>query len=296
MKIPISNFENWLKNKNLKDRSIKNYVYYLNKFIIYDRFNQESISRFLSLPQNRNTVARGFLANFRKFLMVNARELSINDEQYKEIAAVELPQLTGRAKARLVNPIPHDQIPLLVNALESEKFKLMLLISYYGGLRLGELLKIRILSFNWELWRKDTSKMGELNVLGKGDKEGLALLPPDLMGRIGRYIKENKFNSLDSKLFAAKYKDKLENIGREWQRKLLEAGIKAGVTKLNDEGKPIKETIVHPHRLRHSWGSHLINDLHLDIREVQEVLRHSSIESTQIYTQIDKEKLKERLS
>jgi integrase len=227
--------------------------------------------------------------------MVNAKELSINEDYYREIAGTELPQLTGRAKERLINPIPHDQIPLLENALDSEKLKLMLLISYYGGLRLGELLKIRILSFNWELWRKDTSKMGELSVLGKGDKEGLALLPSDLMGRAGRYIKENKFSSLDSKLFAAKYRDKLENIGREWQRKLLEAGIKAGITKLN-EGKPIKETVVHPHRLRHSWGSHLINDKHLDIREVQEVLRHSSIQSTQIYTQIDKEKLKERLS
>jgi integrase len=296
MKIPLDKFENWLRNKNLKDRSIKNYVYYLNKFIIHERFNQESISRFLSLPQNRNTVARGFLVNFRKFLMVNAKELSINEDYYREIAGTELPQLTGRAKERLINPIPHDQIPLLENALDSEKLKLMLLISYYGGLRLGELLKIRILSFNWELWRKDTSKMGELSVLGKGDKEGLALLPSDLMGRAGRYIKENKFSSLDSKLFAAKYRDKLENIGREWQRKLLEAGIKAGITKLNDEGKPIKETVVHPHRLRHSWGSHLINDKHLDIREVQEVLRHSSIQSTQIYTQIDKEKLKERLS
>jgi len=294
MKIPIDKFESYLKNKNLKDRTLKNYIYYLNKFQVYDAFSQETISRFLSLPQNRNTVSRGFLVNFKKFLMVNYKELNLSEEQYKDIASIELPQLTGRAKERLINPIPHDQIPLLENALNSEKLKLMLLISYYGGLRLGELLKINILSFNWDLWGKDVSKMGELKVFGKGDKEGIALLPSELMKRIGTYIKQNKFNGLNDKIFYSK--GSIDNAARAWQLRLREAGINSGITKLDDNKQPIKETVVHPHRLRHSWGSHLINDKHLDIREVQEVLRHSSIQSTQIYTQIDKEKLKERLS
>ena len=60
-------------------------------------------------------------------------------------------------------------------------------------------------------------------------------------------------------------------------------------------GKPVPGTRVYPHRLRHSYASHLLKDLKLNIRYVQEALRHSSIVSTQIYTYIDKEELKKKL-
>lgn len=296
MKIPIDKFVDWLKLKNLKDRSIKNYVYYMNKFSIYDRFNQESISRFLSSPQNRNTVSRGFIVNYRKFLMVNAKELGIDDNYYKEIATVELPRLTGRKEKKIINPILHNQIPLLVDALETEKLKIMCLLSYNCGLRLEELLKITILSFNWEEWKKDTLKMGEVKVYGKGSKERVAFVPVDLMKRIGVYIRTTKFKSLTERIFKATYKDKLENSARDWQKKLLVAGIKSGLTKLDDTGKPIKDTVVHPHKLRHSFAFHCKNDLNMDIRDIQILLGHSSIQSTEIYAGVDKEKLKEKLS
>ena len=67
MKIPIDKFEDWLRNKNLKERTIENYVYYFNKFTA-ESFTQETISRFLADKTNRNSIARGFLVNFKKFL------------------------------------------------------------------------------------------------------------------------------------------------------------------------------------------------------------------------------------
>lgn len=299
MKIPLDKFENWLINKNLKERTINEYLYYFNKFT-FDVYNQDTVSRFLSQKANRNSIARSFLVNFQKFLMVNYSELGLSSEVRLKIAEVELPKLTGREKARIVKPILHSQIPLIERALPTEQLKLMSLITYYGGLRLGELLKINMLSFNWDTWKKDTSKMGECRVYGKGDKEGIAILPAALMKRIAIYIKGRKLNSLDSKLFIRGNEDltamQLKNKSRTWQNKLKQAGIDAGVTKLDEKGKPIKDTIVHPHRLRHSWGAHLLNDKDLDIREIQEILRHSSLQSTQIYTQVSKEHLKKKLS
>lgn len=299
MKIPLDKFENWLINKNLKERTVNEYLYYFNKFT-FESFNQETVSRFLSQKANRNNIARSFLVNFQKFLMVNYAELGLSSESRLKIAEVELPKLTGREKTRIVKPIPHSQIPLLEAALPTEQLKIMALITYYGGLRLGELLKINMLSFNWEAWKKDTSKMGECRVYGKGDKEGIAILPAALMKRITLYIKSRKLASLDTKLFIRGNEDltamQLKNKSRSWQTKLREAGIKAGITKLDEKGKPIKDTVVHPHRLRHSWGAHLLNDKDLDIREIKEVLRHSSIQSTQIYTQVNKEHLKKKLS
>ena len=298
MNIQINKFEDWLRNKNLKERTIENYIYYFNKFIIYDKFNQESLAKFLSMSANRNSIGRAFLVNFKKFLMKNRDELKISPDYYAEIIEAELPQWTGRAKRKLVNPIPHEQIFLLEKALENEKLRLMLLLSYYGALRTGELMKIRILSFNWGEWKKDTTKIGECRVYGKGAKEGIALIKPELMKRVARYIRSNEFKSTDihGYLFI-KNTDKTgtENRSRVWQRKLSEAGIKTGLTQLDSQGNPVPGTRVYPHRLRHSYASHLLKDLKLNIRYVQEYLRHSSIVSTQIYTYINKEELKKKL-
>jgi len=138
--------------------------------------------------------------------------------------------------------------------------------------------------------------MGECRVYGKGDKEGIALVPAALMKRVAIFIKNKPFSSLDSRLFVRGNGDiNLKNKSRTWQKKLSEAGIKAGITKKDEKGKIIKDTAVHPHRLRHSYASYLLNERGLNLREVQEILRHSSIQSTQIYTHINKEHLKERL-
>ena len=295
MRFPLYKFTQWLENKNLKERTIENYVYYYNKFT-FDLYNQETVSKFLSQKSNRNSIGRGFLVNLRKFLMVNYKELDISIDQRLDVSEVELPKLSGRPKQRIIKPMPHEQISLLEQHLYGENLKLMLLISYYCGLRLGELLKIKILSFNWESWKKDPEKMGECRVLGKGDKEGVALVPSSIMKRVAKFIKNKRYSSLDSYVFIdAKGKTNFKNKGRIWQQRLLQAGIDSGITKLDENKKPIKETIVHPHRLRHSYATYLLNVKGLDMREVQEILRHSSIQSTQIYIHIDKEHLKKKL-
>ena len=297
MKISIDKFEEWLLNKNLKPRTVENYIYYFNKFT-YDAFNQETISKFLSLKANRNSIARSFLINLKKFLSVNYKELGISLDNKIIISDVELPKLSGRTKERLVNPIPHEQIALLERYLREEKEKLQLLLSYYCGLRLGELLKITLISFNWEEWKKDISQMGECRVYGKGDQQGIGLVPAVLMVRLSKYIRGKNFSSLNSPLFLNRnFADtNFKNASRSWEMKLRKAGIESRITKLDSEGKVIKETAVHPHRLRHSWASYLLNEKKLNLKEVQVILRHKSISSTQIYTHINREDLKQKLS
>ena len=295
MQIPLDKFESWLISKNLKPRTIQNYIYYFNKFT-YGSYDQETVSRFLSLPENRNMVARSFLVNYQKFLMVNYQEFNIGPDLRAKIASVELPKLTGKRKVRVIIPIAHEQIAILEQALESETDKIKLILSYYCGLRLGELLKIRILSFNWDQWKQDVNKMGECRVLGKGDKEGIAIVPSNIMKRIAAFIRSIDFEGVGSFIFVKPgEKYNFNNLARNWQNKLEEAGIKVGLVQRTPEGKIIRETAVHPHRLRHSYATYLLNHVGLDIREVQELLRHSDISSTQIYTHIDKEQLKDKL-
>jgi len=289
-------FEDFLKNKDLKERTIENYIYYFNKFN-FETFNQETVSRFLSLAPNRNSIARSFLLNYKKFLLLNYIELQISPEVKLNILDVEFPKITGRTKRRIPKPLSQEQIFLLEEYMESESWKLHLLLSYFSGLRLGELLKISVISFDWEAWKKAPREMGECRVFGKGDKEGIALFPPALMERIATFIHTQNFPSVNSYLFISPRKEglKMKNLGRNWQNKLRQAGIRSGITQLDANGDPIKETVVHPHRLRHSYASHLLNVVGLDLMEIKDLLRHSDISSTQIYTHISKEKLKKKL-
>jgi len=300
MKIPIDNFADWLKNKNLKETTIEEYLYYLNKFMPYDSFSQESINKFLSKKDNRNIVARSLLSNLQKYLTVNYKELGLSRDERMEISEVEMPKISGRPKQKMINPLMQDQIHLIEKYLVDEKEKLMLLMSYYGGLRVGELLKIKISSFNWETWKKNMTEIGECRVLGKGDKEGIALFPPELMKRVARYIRKKQFPSLASYIFLNRKvgldKINFQNRSNSWRRKLATAGLKAGIVKLDEFGKVIEETKVHPHKLRHSWGYYLRNIKKMDTMDIKEVLRHESIVSTQRYIAVDKEHLKKVLN
>ena len=118
MNINIDKFESWLRNKNLKDRTIEEYIYYFNKFLD-NVFNQETISRFLSQKSNRNVVARSFLVNLRRFIIVNYRELGFSIDQRLEASEVELPKITGREKKREMIPLKFEDIKLLEKNLET---------------------------------------------------------------------------------------------------------------------------------------------------------------------------------
>lgn len=296
MEIDSNDFVAWMKNKNLKPRTLENYIYYFGKFNVFDQLTQETVARFLAQDSNRNPVARSFLLNLKKFIINNKDALKISDPHYRQIVEIELPKISGRKKARLVNPIPHEKIFVLEKYLDDEKEKLMLLLTYYGALRLGELLKIKINSFNWDQWKKNPQDMGEVRVFGKGDKEGICLIPGHLMKRVAKFVHTEQYKGVNSRLFMGDGQDlSIKSQGSSWQKKLRRAGIDSQVTQLGPNGDPIKETVVHPHRLRHSFASHLLIDREKDIRIVQEALRHASIQSTQIYTYIDKEHLKKEL-
>jgi len=285
--IPLNLFEQWLLNKGLKERSIKNYVYYFNRFN-HKRFNQEAVSRFLSEKGHRNTIARSMLINLKECMSRNHKELKIDPYYYKEINDVYLPSITGRKGQKLINPLAEEQILLLETAMETEQLKIMVLICYHAGLRLGELIKIKVNSFNWDLWKKKLESMGEVKVFGKGDKEGIALLPAVLMKRISQFIRSNpdQYKGIDSRLFS---------IGASsFQKYLHAAGLKSKITQIKEDGSILEETRVHPHKLRHSYAHNLLIK-GVDIRYIKEALRHSSIQSTQIYTRLSTKELKEKL-
>lgn len=288
LNLDLNLFEKYLTLKQLSPRTIKEYLYYGLRYQQVGGFNNEAVTRFLIDKSNRNNVARAFIIILKKFLLHYREELGISEEDYNIILRTEIPQISGRKKTKLIIPLVKWEIELLEKTLETEHDRLMLLICYNGGLRLQELVGIKVNSFNWEALKESPDEMGEVRVYGKGGKEGICLLPNHLIRRIAHYIKNNSFKEgSESQLF--------KRGNRYFQQRLRQAGIIAGLTKKDNDGVYIANTIVHPHRLRHSYAHNLLKK-GVDIRYIKEALRHTSISSTQIYTQINKDELKEKLS
>ncbi len=100
-------FRIWLYNRGLGERTIKEYLYYFNRFT-YPKFNQESVGRFL-VDVKGTPSGRGFITNYKTFLIKNHKELEIDDDDYSDIIEVEMVR-TGRKEFKLVRPLSEDEI------------------------------------------------------------------------------------------------------------------------------------------------------------------------------------------
>jgi integrase len=293
MQINQEKFIEFLKLKGLKENTIEVYSAWLYRFD-YEVFTQETVNDFLSRVYCRNSLtARAFIKNLKAFIKMAYRD---QEPIYNAAAVVEMPQITGRKKKRLPVFLTLEEVKLLESAFDNEKERIMVLLCFYGGFRLSELMTLRFKNFNSEKWKENKDLPVECTLIGKGDQEDtIFTIPPELFRRIVAYVKNDVTLGVKDYLFVKdKEGSKIKNFGRTFQYHLREAGIKAGLTKVNEEGKLISGKFIHPHSLRHSCATYLHNKLKWDIRDVQEALRHKSITSTQIYTHVDKDELKKR--
>ncbi len=146
---------------------------------------------------------------------------------------------------------------------------------YASGLRLAELVRIEVNDLQWEL--------GVARVTGKGNKQRLAPIGDEAIGWIRRYLRDVRPKLLgdasSGRLFLARG-------GRGLSRESVALTIRR-LAKRARIGKRVT-----PHMLRHSFATHLLQG-GADLRAIQEMLGHASIETTQIYTHIDRRGLKD---
>ena len=284
-------FQNFLSLKGLSPTYKKDLMYYALRLNVYGKFNQEVINRFLMDKSNQNNSARAFINLFKEFIIQYKEELiekgELNEEEFIKALQIKIPQVTGRKKDKITISLTKEEMKRIFDALETSQLKLMFLVCYNGGLRLQELIRIRVNSFNWNDFKENKEGMGEVKVLGKGNKERISIIPNWLMKLIAEYIKEDSsIFTADSLLFPVS--------PRFFQIHIKRAGMVSRITQKGENGEYIKETIVTPHRLRHQLGHDLMKD-GKHMRVIQEALGHSSISSTQRYTHLSKQELKEEM-
>lgn len=167
-----------------------------------------------------------------------------------------------------------QEIELIINQNLSKLDKVILELLYGCGLRVSELVNLKI--NDYDLNAK------YIQCYGKGSKERIVPLGSKAVSAIKKYLSERDFIiqkfRLDTKRLL------INENGRNITRQDVYNFIHA-------QGKKIHKTIS-PHTLRHSFATHLLEN-GADLRVVQELLGHSDVSTTQLYTHISKKRLKE---
>jgi len=271
--------------KNLTKNTISSYKNDLNVFLKYmedigikdlSEISSENISSFFlslkNLGLNERSSARYFssIRGFFKYLIKN---------DYLESSPIEKMK-APKISRKLPTVLSVDEINLLLNSPSTEdKFgirdKAILEVFYACGLRVSELINLKIV----DLFLNENL----IKVFGKGRKERLVPIGSTAIACIENYLLQSR-PFLKKNLQSENYLF-LNNRGRKFSRMGIWKIVKRYVEMSN-----IKKEI-HPHTFRHSFATHLIEG-GADLRSVQEMLGHSDISTTQIYTHIDRDYIK----
>ncbi len=276
--------------QNKSKKTLENYRHYLKRF--QDFLSEEISPKDLTLQKVQN-----YRLYLNRFLDEKGEQLSIKTQNYHVIAlraflkylikndiktlAPEKIELSKIPK-RTVEVLSREELDRLFKAVDQTKKNAdrdtaILETLYSTGLRVSELANLNR--------DKVDLKRREFMVRGKGRKPRIVFLSKRAVEKIENYIKNRKDNL--KPLFVNSLKG---DILDDEKRRLTTVSVENLVRKYALKAGIIKK--VTPHTLRHSYATELLIN-GADIRSVQEMLGHSSITTTQIYTHVTDKKLRE---
>ena len=184
------------------------------------------------------------------------------------------------------NPLTHSPIPRFPVSRTILRDRAILEVLYSSGVRVGELAGLNMDDIDLNL--------GIIKVLGKGNKERLAILGEKAKKALKAYlVKKSEVRSLPLQAVSRGQKseegDEPVFLGARGERiypRAVQRLVKKNALKGNIAKKPT------PHSLRHTFATHLM-DAGVDLRTIQEMLGHASLSTTQKYTKVSVQRLME---
>ncbi len=257
----ISEFISFLNKNNVLEISNFNKVVY-RKYISSEKFQHNK----------KRTISR-HISSIKSFLNFCVRNKNISNI-YTNISFIKfektIPDYLTEEEVKLILDTPFETNFIALRA------KAIMEFLYSTGIRVTELVNIK--NFNID------SIASMVKVKGKGKKERIVPIGEKAIEVLNFYFKERK-KQLESINLVSDYVF-IGIRGEKLSERHIRRIIKKRFEKLNIKKKP------HPHIFRHSFATHLLN-AGCDLRVVQELLGHSSLSTTQVYTHVSIERLKE---
>ena len=256
----LKRLETELRLQRKSDKTIKNYLFFNQKFLEFIKKPAEQIgiddlkSYFASLDQKSTATLALAIASLRFFYgKILGKNIFDNIESPKK-------------EKRLPNVLSKEEVKKLIESSDTSKSRLMLSLLYSSGLRVSEIVSLKPQDINLD------EKTGFVRQ-GKGKKDRMFIVPEKLVAELKEFSsKHPNYQYLFSK-------DKPLTT-RNIQKIVKLATKKAGINKK-----------ITPHTMRHSFATHLL-EAGTDIRFIQELLGHSNLNTTQIYTHVSTEEIK----
>jgi site-specific recombinase XerD len=268
-------FEKRLKVQRFSDSSIRNYSSVVAAFLTlalqkYSEPNeviQSDVEKYIYWQVDKNRISSSYqrmvVAGIDKFYkLVLNKNLQI-EYLYPKRKEHSLPKYLTKV-----------EVKRMFDGVENIKHKCILELLYAGGLRLNELLNLKIKDI-------DSSSMIIHIELAKGKKDRKVMLSEVLLEDLRKYYKECAPKDY---LFEGQY-------GGQYSARSVQAIVRQAAKKAK-----VQKSVT-PHMLRHSFATHLL-EAGTDIRFIQELLGHNSLKTTEIYTHvtdISKSKIKSPL-
>lgn len=266
----------WLRNeKRYSELTAENYARDLGRLFELSgdtplgTIKIHQIRRYIGQLHSRGLSGRSLarmLSAWRGFFIYLMRDHGYTDNPCMGLRAPKsvkaLPQALSPDEAMHLMEIPADSVPAI-------RDKAMVELLYSSGLRLAELVGLNAADMNANLGA------GEVRVTGKGSKTRVVPLGSYAIAALQAWIavREQLAKTDEPALFVGLRGQRISP--RVVQLRMKEWGVKLGIT-----------SNVHPHLLRHSFATHVLQSSG-DLRAVQEMLGHASISSTQVYTHLD---------
>jgi len=251
-----------LELRNFSPKTIKIYLYYNQNLVDYwgkdpRSVNESDIKDYVNYLLNERAVSAAtarLALNALKYYYVN-----IQKRRFNYLSGLHLPHRPQRLPVVLSKP----EVVRLIGSVKNAKHKLILALMYSAGLRVGEVVKLKVEDLDLDsriLWVRQ----------GKGRKDRQTMIPDKLIFVLNKLIKNKPVGQY---LFTGQKSLShlsTRSVEKVFSRALNSANIKKQAT---------------CHSLRHSFATHLL-EAGTDIRYIQELLGHRRLETTQIYTKV----------
>ncbi len=256
----ITRFIKQARIENYSEATVKNYSSTLKLFLQYvsnlkvNKISDDDIQNYLYFCKREKQYSFSSM----KQVLATIRFL------YGKVFHQPIPKVLDiklRKPLYLPTVLSAKDISRLIKVTNNLKHKTILLLIYSGGLRLGELLNLKIGDIDSESMRIHIRQ-------AKGKKDRYIMLSDKSLAMLREYYK--KYKPTDYLIEGQKGKYSPTSVQSVFKTALKKSGIKKNVT---------------VHSLRHSFATHLL-DKGTDIRYIQELLGHKRLETTQIYTHV----------